>query len=94
MWLMLQQQNPDDYVIATGVTHSVREFLELAILHAELKGKVEDYVEVDEDLIRPVDVELLVGDATKARHILGWTPRVNFEDLVKKMVNHDLNNYS
>ena len=94
MWLMLQQQNPDDYVIATGVTHSVREFLELAILHAGLKGKVEDYVEVDEDLIRPVDVELLVGDATKARHILGWTPRVNFEDLVKKMVNHDLNNYS
>jgi GDPmannose 4,6-dehydratase len=84
MWLMLQQQNPDDYVIATGVTHSVREFLELAILHAGLKGKVEDYVEVDEDLIRPVDVELLVGDATKARHILGWTPRVNFEDLVKK----------
>jgi len=94
MWLMLQQQNPDDYVIATGVTHSVREFLELAILHAGLKGKVEDYVEVDEDLIRPVDVELLVGDATKARHILGWSPRVNFEDLVKKMVNHDLNNYS
>lgn len=94
MWLMLQQQNPDDYVIATGVTHSVREFLELAISYAGLKGKVEDYVEVDEDLIRPVDVELLVGDATKARHILGWSPRVNFEGLVKKMVNHDLKNYS
>ena len=94
MWLMLQQQNPGDYVIATGVTHSVREFLELAISYAGLKGKVEDYVEVDEDLIRPVDVELLVGDATKARHILGWSPRVNFEGLVKKMVNHDLKNYS
>ena len=94
MWLMLQQQNPDDYVIATGVTHSVREFLELAISYAGLKGKVEDYVEVDEDLIRPVDVELLVGDATKARHALGWSPKVKFEDLVKRMVNHDLKNYS
>ena len=94
MWLMLQQQNPDDYVIATGVTHSVREFLELAISYAGLKGTVEDYVEVDEDLIRPVDVELLVGDATKARHALGWSPKVKFEDLVKKMVNHDLKNFS
>ena len=94
MWLMLQQQNPDDYVIATGVTHSVREFLELAISYAGLKGKVEDYVEVDEDLTRPVDVELLVGDATKARHALGWSPKVKFEDLVKKMVNHDLKNFS
>ena len=94
MWLMLQQQNPDDYVIATGVTHSVRDFLELAISYAGLKGKVEDYVEVDEDLIRPVDVELLVGDATKARHALGWSPKVKFEDLVKKMVNHDLKNFS
>ena len=94
MWLMLQQQNPDDYVIATGVTHSVREFLQLAISYAGLKGKVEDYVEVDEDLIRPVDVELLVGDATKARHALGWSPKVKFEDLVKRMVNHDLKNYS
>lgn len=94
MWLMLQQQNPDDYVIATGVTHSVREFLELAISYAGLKGKVEDYVEVDEDMIRPVDVELLVGDATKARHALGWSPKLKFEDLVKRMVNHDLKNYS
>lgn len=94
MWLMLQQQNPDDYVIATGVTHSVREFLELAISYAGLKGKVEDYVEVNEDLIRPGDVELLVGDATKAKHTLGWSPKVNFEDLVLKMVSHDLKNYS
>ena len=94
MWLMLQQQNPDDYVIATGVTHSVREFLELAISYAGLKGEVEDYVEVDKDLIRPAEVELLVGDATKARDILGWSPKIKFEDLVKKMVNHDLKNYS
>jgi GDPmannose 4,6-dehydratase len=94
MWLMLQQQNPDDYVIATGVSHSVREFLELAISFAGLKGKVEDYVDIDETLRRPVDIELLVGDATKARQILGWGPKVNFEDLVKKMVDHDLKNYS
>ena len=94
MWLMLQQQNPDDYVIATGVSHSVREFLELAISFAGLKGKVEDYVEIDEELRRTADVELLVGDATKARQILGWSPKVNFEDLVKKMVDHDLKNYS
>lgn len=94
MWLMLQQQTPDDYVIATGVTHSVREFLELAISFAGLRGKVEDYIEIDEALKRPIDVELLVGDATKARNTLGWSPKVNFEGLVKRMVDHDLKNYS
>lgn len=94
MWLMLQQQIPDDYVIATGVTHSVREFLELAITSAGLKGKAEDYVEIDSTLKRPAEVDLLIGDATKAKNILGWTPKVNFEDLVKKMVDYDLKNYS
>jgi GDPmannose 4,6-dehydratase len=94
MWLMLQQKHPDDYVIATGVTHSVREFLELAISFAGLRGKVEDYVEIDESLKRPIDIELLVGDATKARNTLGWSPKVNFEGLVKRMVDHDLKNYS
>ena len=94
MWLMLQQQIPDDYVIATGVTHSVREFLELAVTSAGLKGKAEDYVEIDSTLKRPAEVDLLIGDATKAKNILGWTPKVNFEDLVKKMVNYDLNNYT
>jgi len=93
MWLMLQQPNPDDYVISTGVTHSVREFLALAISYAGLKGKIEDYVEFDEGLVRPVDLELLVGDASKARRALGWNPKVNFEELVKKMVEYDLNNY-
>ena len=94
MWLMLQQQIPDDYVIATGVTHSVREFLELAITSAGLKGKAEDYVEIDSTLKRPAEVDLLIGDATKAKNILGWTPKVNFEDLVKKMVDYDLKYYS
>jgi GDPmannose 4,6-dehydratase len=94
MWLMLQQQIPDDYVIATGVTHSVREFLELALISAGLKGKAEDYVEIDSTLKRPAEVDLLIGDATKAKNILGWTPKVNFEDLVKKMVEYDLKNYS
>jgi GDPmannose 4,6-dehydratase len=94
MWLMLQQQIPDDYVIATGVTHSVREFLELAVTSAGLKGKAEDYVEIDSTLKRPAEVDLLIGDATKAKNILGWTPKVNFEDLVKKMVDYDLENYS
>jgi len=94
MWLMLQQQTPDDYVIATGVTHSVREFLELAVTSAGLKGKAEDYVEIDSTLKRPAEVDLLIGDATKAKNILGWTPKVNFEDLVKKMVDYDLKNYS
>ena len=94
MWLMLQQQIPDDYVIATGVTHSVREFLELAVFSAGLKGKAEDYVEIDSTLKRPAEVDLLIGDATKAKNILGWTPKVNFENLVKKMVDYDLKNYS
>jgi GDPmannose 4,6-dehydratase len=94
MWLMLQQQTPDDYVIATGVTHSVREFLELAVTSAGLKGKAEDYVEIDSTLKRPAEVDLLIGDATKAKNILGWTPKIDFEDLVKKMVDYDLKNYS
>lgn len=94
MWLMLQQSYPDDYVIATGVTHSVREFLELAILYAGLKGNVEDYVVIEKKLKRPMDIDLLVGDSTKAQKVLGWSPKVQFADLVKKMVLHDLNNYN
>ena len=94
MWLMLQQRIPDDFVIATGATHSVREFLELAVFSAGLKGKAEDYVEIDSTLKRPAEVDLLIGDATKAKNILGWTPKVNFENLVKKMVDYDLKNYS
>ena len=91
MWLMLQQEVPDDYVIATGETHTVREFVEAAIAAAELPGTVEDYVDFDRQFTRPAEVDLLVGDASKAKIQLGWEPKVRFHDLVKKMVQADLN---
>ena len=92
MWLMLQQQIPDDYVIATGKTHSVRDFLSSAVKAAGLKGDPEDYVIIDDNYKRPAEVDLLVGDASKAKKVLGWEPKVNFEDLVLKMLNHDMKN--
>ena len=92
MWLMMQQQTPDDYVIATGKTHSVRDFLSAALVVANLKGEPEDYVIIDETLKRPSEVDLLIGDATKARNKLGWEPEVDFKQLVSKMVNFDLGN--
>jgi GDPmannose 4,6-dehydratase len=88
MWLMLQKDQPDDYVIATGETHSVREFLELAFSYVNLNWQ--DYVEFDERYLRPSEVELLIGDSTKARQNLGWTPSVTFEELVSLMVEADL----
>ncbi len=88
MWLMLQQPEPDDYVIATGETHSVREFLEAAFGYVNLRW--EDYVEIDPRYFRPTEVELLIGDASKARRKLGWTPKVTFRELVKIMVEADL----
>jgi GDPmannose 4,6-dehydratase len=88
MWLMLQKDQPDDYVIATGETHSVREFLELAFSYVNLNW--EDYVEFDERYLRPSEVELLIGDSTKARQNLGWAPSVTFEELVSLMVEADL----
>jgi GDPmannose 4,6-dehydratase len=90
MWLMLQQEIPDDYVIATGETHSVKEFLELAMKYAGLTGLPEDFVEIDENFKRPAEVDLLVGDSSKALIKLGWKPRMNFNQLVKKMVDNDL----
>ena len=90
MWLMLQQDIPDDYVIATGQTHSVREFLELAVKYAGLTGAPENFVEIDENFKRPAEVDLLVGDSSKAFKKLGWQPRINFNQLVKKMVDNDL----
>jgi GDPmannose 4,6-dehydratase len=88
MWLMLQQDEPDDYVIATGETHSVRELCELAFGYVDLDYR--DYVVVDPSLFRPADVTLLVGDASKARRRLGWAPKVRFEELIKMMVDADL----
>jgi GDPmannose 4,6-dehydratase len=88
MWLMLQQEEPDDYVIATGETHSVREFLDIAFGHVNLNWQ--DYVEFDDRYLRPAEVDLLLGDPSKAKQKLGWHPSVSFEELVKLMVDADL----
>ena len=88
MRLMLQQAEPDDYVVATGETHSVREFCELAFAEVGLDWR--DYVKTDERFYRPAEVDLLIGDATKARRVLGWEPRYTFQELVKEMVEADL----
>lgn len=91
MWLMLQQDKADDYVIATGETHSIREFLEIAFSHVGLDYHA--YVETDPALYRPSEVHLLQGDAGKAKTILGWSYDLTFEDLVKEMVDGDLELY-
>ena len=88
MWLMLQQELPDDYVVATGESHSVRELVETAF--AELALDWKKHVELDARYLRPTEVDALQGDATKARERLGWTPRVGFKELVRQMVQHDL----
>ena len=88
MWLMLQQEKPDDYVISTGETHSVKEFLDLAFGYVNLDWQ--DYVEFDDRYLRPAEVELLIGDSTKAQQKLGWKPSVTFEQLVGLMVEADL----
>lgn len=88
MWMMLQQEQPDDYVIATNETHCVREFLELAFSYVNLDWQ--EYVEFDKRYLRPAEVDLLIGDSTKARTQLGWTPSVTFEQLVALMVEADL----
>jgi GDPmannose 4,6-dehydratase len=90
MWLMLQQDKPDDYVIATGETHSVREFLEEAFGYAGLDWK--RYVEIDKRYLRPLEVEFLQGDASKARERLNWKPKVKFKELVRIMVDSDITN--
>ena len=88
MWMMLQQDDPDDYVIATGTSRTIREFCEIAFAHVGLDWR--QYVVVDERFLRPAEVHTLLGDATKAREKLGWAPEVGFEEMVQQMVDSDL----
>jgi GDPmannose 4,6-dehydratase len=88
IWRMLQSDTPDDYILATGETHSIRDFLDLAFNHVGLDWK--EWVRIDTDLVRPVEVGLLVGDSSKARNILGWSVQVSFKELVKMMVDSQL----
>ena len=89
MWLMLQKDEPDDYVVATGETHSIEEFLELAFAEVGISDW-HPYVTQDPKFFRPAEVDLLIGDPTKAKTKLGWTPEVDFPHLVKMMVENDL----
>ncbi len=88
MWLMLQAKEPEDFVIATGETHSVREFLDVSFGHLGLDWK--EHVRTDPRYLRPSEVDLLLGDATRAREVLGWKPKTSFADLAKLMTDHDL----
>jgi GDPmannose 4,6-dehydratase len=88
MWLMLQQPTPDDYVIGTGRTHAVRDLVDLAFRHVGLDWQ--DYVHVDQTLVRPAEVDVLQADPSKARRVLGWQPEVSFEQLIVMMVEADL----
>jgi GDPmannose 4,6-dehydratase len=90
MWLMLQQDAPDDYVIATGITHSVQEFVEAALSAAGLEAEIDQYVDFDKEMIRPAEVDLLIGDASKAHKLLDWKHTKSFEQLVQLMVENDL----
>lgn len=91
MWLILQHEEPDDFVICSGEAHSVRELVELAFSHVGLDWR--DYVVVDPKFYRPAEINVLVGDYSKARRVLGWEPKVSFEELVKMMVDADLRRY-
>lgn len=88
MWLMLQQDKADDYVISTGKAHSVRELIEIAFEHAGLDWK--DYVVIDQEFVRPAEANLLLGDSSKAKEVLKWQPEVEFKELVKMMVDYDI----
>jgi GDPmannose 4,6-dehydratase len=105
MWLMMQQENPDDYVISTGETHNIKEFIELAIKECGMKimwigsgeneaGMIKDkiVVEIDKKYFRPSEVDILLGNYSKAKNILGWEPKVKFNELVKIMMKHELKN--
>jgi GDPmannose 4,6-dehydratase len=88
MWLMLQQPEPEDYVIATGEAHSVRELVEVAFAHVGLDP--DEYVKIDPRFLRPAEVDHLIGDYSKAREKLGWEPHTSFDELVRLMVDADL----
>ena len=90
MWSMLQQKNPDDFIISTGETHSVEEFLALATEFAGM-GDWQKFVEIDKSTLRPTDIDELVGDSSKAQKQIGWKPKITFKELVKTMVEHDMN---
>ena len=106
MWLMLQQDKPDDFVLSTGETHSIKEFIELSCKECgwninwigdgvNEKGLLDNgitIIEVDEKYYRPAEVEILLGDSTKAKTDLGWEPKVKFEELVRIMMEHDIKN--
>ena len=92
MWLMMQQDTPDDYVVSTGQRHTVRDFCQVAFDHVGLNW--EDHVEIDPAFLRPADVNTLCGDFSKARENLGWQPEVTFEQLVQMMVDTDLDRVS
>ena len=92
MWLMLQQDKADDYVIATGASHSVGQLVEVAFGHAGLDWK--KHVGIDPAFLRPAEVDLLIGNASKARADLGWVPKVDFEGLIKMMVDADVERHS
>ena len=89
MWLMLQQEKPDDYIIATNEKHSIRDFLNVAFNYVGINN-YEDYVKQDPQFMRPAEVDVLRGDYTKAKNKIGWSPKTSFEDLVKKMVTNDI----
>jgi GDPmannose 4,6-dehydratase len=90
MWLMLQQEHPDDFVIATGKTNRVSDFVELSLRAAGLKGEIAEYVDFDQQMLRPSEVDLLVGNPTKAKVKLGWEAKVDLQQLVEIMVKKDL----
>ncbi len=89
MWLMLNQDEADDYVIATGETHSIREFLDIAFAQVDIDDW-DDYIKIDPRFFRPAEVDVLRGDSSKAGEIIGWKPKTGFDELVKKMVKHDI----
>ena len=93
MWLMLQQDKPDDYVISTGETHSIREFLDIAFKHIDMPNW-DSFIKQDPRFMRPAEVDVLRGNSNKAYQKLGWKPKTSFEELVSKMVSNDIERLS